>query len=88
MDQPFESIFLFAALPSIILAPFALIEVVSENFIFLCTALALTGWVLPLALFSLRSRDRWAQYLFMGITSGISLGQSLLGMLIIEGKNC
>lgn len=87
MDQPFESIFLFAALPSIILAPFALIEVVSENFVFLCCALALTGWVLPLALFHRRSRERSAQYLFLTIMSGISLGQSLLGMLVIAGKN-
>jgi hypothetical protein len=89
MDQPFESIFLFAALPSIMIVPVGLwFEVVSENFAFLCTALALTGWVLPLALFSLRSRERWAQYLFLAITSGISLGQSLLGMLIILGKSC
>jgi hypothetical protein len=87
MDQPFESIFLFAALPSIILAPFALIEIVSENFAFLCCALALTGWVLPLALFHRRSRERSAQYLFLTIISGISLGQSLLGMLIIAGKD-
>ena len=87
MDQPFESIFLFAALPSIILAPFALIELVSENFVFLSCALALTGYVLPLALLHRRLRDRSAQYLFLTIMSGISLGQSLLGMLMIAGKN-
>ena len=87
MDQPFESIFLFAALPSIILAPFALIEFVSENFVFLSSALAITGWVLPLTLFLRRSRERSAQYLFLTITSGVSLGQSLLGMLMIAGKN-
>ena len=87
MDQPDESIFLFAALPSIILAPFALIEFVSENFVFLSSALAITGWVLPLTLFLRRSRERSAQYLFLTITSGVSLGQSLLGMLMIAGKN-
>ena len=87
MDQPDESIFLFAALPSIILAPFALIEFVSENFVFLSSALAITGWVLPLTLFLRRSRERSAQFLFLAITSGVSLGQSLLGMVIIAGKD-
>jgi len=87
MDQPDESIFLFAAFPSLILAPLSLIEFVSENFVFLSTALAITGWVLPLTLFLRRSRERSAQYLFLTITSGISLGQSLLGMLMIAGKN-
>ena len=51
MDQPDESIFLFAALPSLILVPLSLIEFVSENFVFLCSALAITGWILPLILF-------------------------------------
>ena len=87
MDQPDESIFLFAALPSIILAPFALIEFVSENFVFLSSTLAITGWVLPLTLFLRRSRERSAQFLFLAITSGVSLGQSLLGMVIIAGKD-
>ena len=87
MDQPDESIFLFAALPSLILAPLALIEVVSENFVFLSSAVALTGWVLPLTLFLRRSRERSAQFLFLAITSGVSLGQSLLGMAIIAGKD-
>ena len=87
MDQPDESIFLFAALPSIILAPFALIEFVSENFVFLSSALAITGWVLPLTLFLRRRRERSAQFLFLAITSGVSLGQSLLGMAIIAGKD-
>ena len=90
MDQPDESIFLFAALPSLILVTLALIdgwEFVSENFVFLSSALAITGWVLPLTLFLRRSRERSAQYLFLTITSGVSLGQSLLGMLMIAGKN-
>jgi hypothetical protein len=87
MDQPDESIFLFAALPSLILVPLALIEVVSENFVFLSSALAITGWVLPLTLFLRRSRERSAQFLFLAITSGVSLGQSLLGMVIIAGKD-
>ena len=87
MDQPDESIFLFAAFPALILAPLSLIEFVSENFVFLSSALAITGWVLPLTLFLRRSRERSAQYLFLTITSGVSLGQSLLGMLMIAGKN-
>ncbi len=87
MDQPEESIFLFAALPSLILVPLALIEFVSENFVFLSSALAITGWVLPLTLFLRRSRERSAQFLFLAITSGVSLGQSLLGMAIIAGKD-
>lgn len=87
MDQPDESIFLFAALPSLILVPLSLIEFVSENFVFLCSALAITGWALPLILFLRRRRERSAQFLFLAITSGVSLGQSLLGMAIIAGKN-
>ena len=87
MDQPDESIFLFAALPSLILVPLSLIEFVSENFVFLCSALAITGWVLPLILFLRRCRERSVQFLFLAITSGVSLGQSLLGMAIIAGKD-
>ena len=87
MDQPDESIFLFAALPSLILVPLALIEFVSENFVFLSSAVALIGWTLPLALFLRRSRERSAQFLFTAITSGVSLGQSLLGMVMIAGKD-
>ncbi len=87
MDQPDESIFLFAALLSLILVPLSLIEFVSENFVFLSSALAITGWVIPLTLFLRRSRERSAQFLFLAITSGVSLGQSLLGMAIIAGKD-
>ena len=90
MDKPDESIFLFAALPSLVLVPLALIagwEFVSENFVFLSSALAITGWVLPLTLFLRRSRERSAQFPFLAITSGVSLGQSLLAMVIIAGKD-
>jgi hypothetical protein len=87
MDQPDESVFLFAAIPSLILAPLALIEIVSANFVFLCSALALTGWILPLAFFLRRSRERSTKLLFMAITSGVSLGQSLLGIVMLVGKD-
>lgn len=88
MDRPEESVFLFAALPSLVLAPFAFLDVVSENFTLLTSLLALTAWTMALRFFFKRSRERFARFTLLAITSVISLGQALLGMLMIAGKNC
>lgn len=88
MDRPEESVFLFAALPSLVLAPFAFLDVVSENFTLLTSLLALTAWTMALRFFFKRSRKRFARFTLLAITSVISLGQALLGMLMIAGKNC
>ncbi len=88
MDQPHELIFLFAALPSLVIAPLSFLEIVSENFTLLACALAFTGWTF-LFLFNLRrSRERFTQFSLLAITSGISLFQALLGILMIAGKSC
>jgi hypothetical protein len=40
-----------------------------------------------LAFFLRRSRERSTKLLFMAITSGVSLGQSLLGIVMLVGKD-
>lgn len=88
MEQPYESIFLFAAFPSLLIAPLAFLKVVSENFTLLACTLAFTGWTLLLLFILRRSRERFAQFSLLAITSGISLAQALLGILMIAGKSC
>ena len=88
MDRPEESVFLFAALPSLVLAPFAFLDFVSENFTLLTSLLALTAWTMAFGFFFKRSRERFARFTLLAITSVISLGQALLGILMIAGKNC